>query len=352
LECGRPELRWMTQGSCVSSMNLPINDITGWPMWNEHQVNRLGGELCSKVSVAILSYNRPEYLREALRSVIDQKVQPLEIVIFDNGSKDDVRKSVADLIGGIVEWNGWTPHSSVENFQRAFAFGRGEYLYVMHDDDRLLPDFIGEMSAYLDAHDVMAGVACNGNCIDVDGERTGAMLLRRRLGDKIFRDRSELAAQYADSYIPFPTVVYRRKHMSKLAIKQEYGKLWDGIFLCDLAGQGPVAYLDRALIEYRVHPQQDSVEFPEPQYRLKEDYVMEATATSPLGGRSNRIISRQRAKRTAERLGKQLLGERGAAKLLRSLPTESHSSSRFWLLCYLMNPGHLVRVYLRRFGLR
>ena len=306
----------------------------------------------SKVSVAILSFNRPAYLREALMSVLAQTMTPLEIVILDNGSDADVKEKIADLLGGIVEWRGWEPHSSVENFRRAFAFGRGDYVYLMHDDDRLMPRFLEEMSRELDQHPELVAVASNGDCIDHQGKSMGARLLHPHIGNRVFRNRAELAELYADWFLPFPTVVYVKKHLTKVRINEEYGKQWDAIFLCDLAEVGPISFLDRPLFEYRLHPQQDSVVFPEPQYRLKEDYILKAVTGTPSSRRVASVVARQRAKRGVERVGKSILAGEGGRSFIKKVAAEGKCNLHLWLLSYLMNPPHLAKVYLHRAGFR
>jgi len=48
------------------------------------------------ISVIIPVYNRCQFLYEALDSVVRQQYQPLEILIVDDGSTDDVEKSVLE----------------------------------------------------------------------------------------------------------------------------------------------------------------------------------------------------------------------------------------------------------------
>lgn len=299
------------------------------------------------LSVAILSYNRPEYLREALLSVLAQSSRPLEVGVFDNGSGPQVKESIADLLKDDVTWMGWEPHSSVENFRRAFAWGSGKYLYVMHDDDRLTPDFFKTMCHELNDHPDYVAIACNGERIDQDGKRLGHRVLPPPIGDRVF-DKAELAALYARWFLPFPSVIYVRRHLSAVRIKEEYGKQWDAVFLCDLAEIGPFAFLDRPLLEYRMHGQQDSAIFPEKQNRLKEDYVLGAVKGRRDLDHVRTVVRKQRAKRAAERIGKAVLNGAGPKKVLAGISDEGMDISRGWFLFYLVCPLHLAKTYMVR----
>jgi glycosyltransferase involved in cell wall biosynthesis len=52
---------------------------------------------CSKVSVIIPTYNRCESLKNAIRSVINQTYQNLEIIVVDDGSTDSTKESLVQF---------------------------------------------------------------------------------------------------------------------------------------------------------------------------------------------------------------------------------------------------------------
>ena len=47
------------------------------------------------ISVVIPTYNRCELLNRSIRSVLNQTLQPEEIIVVDNGSADDTRDMVS-----------------------------------------------------------------------------------------------------------------------------------------------------------------------------------------------------------------------------------------------------------------
>ncbi|MCX6651410.1 MAG: glycosyltransferase family 2 protein [Methanomassiliicoccales archaeon] len=228
------------------------------------------------ITVFILSYNRPQYLREMLSSVLSQTALPEEIVILDNGSDNDTRKAVEDLIGGRVRWMGADRnHQSFWNFQRAFSMSERKYFTILHDDDRLLPEFLKTTVGALEADDGLIAITTNGYRIDDQGARMSLKYVpNESLKSTTFHNSKEAAVQYSNSFIPFPNVVYRNGFPQKVARKEEYGKIWDGIFLIDLADQGKITLLNELIFEYRIHQNQDSVSFPEDCYQKKDDYIL------------------------------------------------------------------------------
>ena len=53
------------------------------------------------VSIVVCCYNREHYLRQTMESIFDQKYDPVEIVVLDDGSTDgtyDLIKSYGDKV--------------------------------------------------------------------------------------------------------------------------------------------------------------------------------------------------------------------------------------------------------------
>ena len=97
------------------------------------------------ITVGIMSYNRSEYLREAVLSVLAQTRRPKSIVIYDNGSDKCVFESVEELLGGEVQWMGVdVNHPFIWNFNRVMFGNTSKYVMMLHDDDRLCPNFLEE----------------------------------------------------------------------------------------------------------------------------------------------------------------------------------------------------------------
>ncbi len=96
------------------------------------------------ISVVVVTRDRPELLRDALRSVAVQRFAPLEVRIADDG--DDAPP--ADLAAGLpaivmVPVRAALP-ATARN--RGSAGARGEVLAFLDDDDRWLPDHLAGLA--------------------------------------------------------------------------------------------------------------------------------------------------------------------------------------------------------------
>ncbi len=251
------------------------------------------------ITVFILSYNRPRYLREMLSSVLSQTVLPEEIVILDNGSDNGTKEAVKDLIEGRVRWIGTEyNHQSLWNFKRAFSMSERKYFTILHDDDRLLPKFLETTVDALEMDNGLIAVTSNGYRIDDQGIRTPLKLLPGAT-EKIlyFQNSEEAALRYSYGYMPFPNMVYRNGFPQRTSIKEEFGKVWDSVFIIDLAGLGKIAILNDPLFEYRHHSGQDSSIFPEDLLQLKEEYILKSTEGSNLHSKITRNVVHRQSRR-------------------------------------------------------
>lgn len=210
------------------------------------------------ITVCILSHKRPHFLAEAIESVLSQTKVPKEFIVLDNGSGKEIEQVVSRYRDrGVILEGVEITKTSAWNFNRALNRGRTQYVLVMHDDDRLCPDFLEKQVGYLDNHPSVLAVFCNCHLINPSGDREG--VLKPYAMNKIFRSSAEVAMVYArGSCLPFPTAVYRTEQVRQIAIRKEFGKVADVVFMCDIADKGGIAYQRDPLYEKRIHKDQDS----------------------------------------------------------------------------------------------
>ena len=117
----------------------------------------------SSVSVVIPCYNLGEYLPEAVESVRQQSYPPTEIIVVDDGSTDEETRQVLahyeqldpQIITVYHTPNGGAPAARNYGISRA----QSEYILCLDADDVLLPTFLEETVAQLDAQPLVGIVA-------------------------------------------------------------------------------------------------------------------------------------------------------------------------------------------------
>jgi glycosyltransferase involved in cell wall biosynthesis len=97
------------------------------------------------ISVLMTAYNREQYIAEAIESVINSTYQNWELIIVDDGSKDNtvaIAKSYAEKDPRIKFYQNEVNLGDYPNRNKAASYANGEYLMHCDSDDSLLPDGI------------------------------------------------------------------------------------------------------------------------------------------------------------------------------------------------------------------
>ncbi|MFH1772970.1 MAG: glycosyltransferase family 2 protein [Patescibacteria group bacterium] len=96
-----------------------------------------------KVSVCIPAYNRQEYLKNAIKSVLEQTFDNFELIISDDYSPTDLRLVVSEYKDKRIKYFRQKNNLGfIKNWNFCLNQCSGEYIKIMGDDDILLNDCI------------------------------------------------------------------------------------------------------------------------------------------------------------------------------------------------------------------
>jgi GT2 family glycosyltransferase len=102
------------------------------------------------VSVILPTYNRCQWLPQAIESVLGQTYAPLELIVVDDGSTDGTRDLLKSYGSGIqVLHQANTGVSGARN--AGIRAARGELIALLDSDDRWLPEKLEHQVAYFQA---------------------------------------------------------------------------------------------------------------------------------------------------------------------------------------------------------
>ncbi|MBD3311260.1 MAG: glycosyltransferase [Candidatus Magasanikbacteria bacterium] len=94
-----------------------------------------------KVSVIIPTYNRPEFIDKAIKSVLNQTYQDFEVIVVDDGTRvraEDVVKKIKDNRVVYIKHPENRGGGAARN--TGIKKSRGEYVAFLDDDDEWLPE--------------------------------------------------------------------------------------------------------------------------------------------------------------------------------------------------------------------
>lgn len=98
------------------------------------------------ISFILITYNQEKFVKDALEGAFSQTYSPMEIIIADDGSKDNTPNVIDQAI---AEYKG--PHKVIfhrgnpnvgiaQNMNNAMALAKGEYFILAAGDDKSLPE--------------------------------------------------------------------------------------------------------------------------------------------------------------------------------------------------------------------
>jgi len=124
-----------------------------------------------KVSVIIPTYNRANYLRSAIQSVLNQTFKDLEIIVVDDASTDNTRQVVHEIVDDRIHY---IAHKKNRGGARAKNTGiknsEGEFIAFLDDDDLWIPTKLEKQLGLLNMNPEISVVYTGAWDIDKDGK--------------------------------------------------------------------------------------------------------------------------------------------------------------------------------------
>ena len=206
-----------------------------------------------RISVCIPTYNTARYLPEAIESVLQQEFDDFELVICDNASTDqtpEICRSYADARIRYLRFEQLVKQGG--NWNRCLKLARGEYVALLHSDDRYLPGFLEQRCKTLEDHPE-AGLAFGAvQLIDQDGRDLG----RKSFGEQpLIVPPPEFFKELLFGCVISPvSPVVRRKCYEEVGQFNEE-RLWgiDWEMWLRLSARYGVAYSPAVNAAYRIH---------------------------------------------------------------------------------------------------
>lgn len=126
------------------------------------------------ISIAMTTYNGAQFVQAQLRSILEQTRQPDEIIICDDGSRDDT----VNIIRHVMETSGTDRIRLVENeenlgyirnFYKAISLTKGDYIFLADQDDIWHREKLEKSLAIMERTGA-AAICTRSRLIDQDGQ--------------------------------------------------------------------------------------------------------------------------------------------------------------------------------------
>ena len=162
-----------------------------------------------KVSVLMTVYNTDFfYTKRAIDSVLQQDFQDFELIIIDDGSKENDRESLMDYVEKHEKKISYIRHSNrgqSESINRGVLYSQGEYITIIDSDDEYKPNHLSTCLREINEMDLI----CSNSETIVDSEN-----------DYYVSDKNDLTKLiHLDEVILFGTLFGRKKVFTSIDFK-------------------------------------------------------------------------------------------------------------------------------------
>lgn len=94
------------------------------------------------ISVVVPVFNASAYVRDAIRSALDQSWQKLEVVVVDDGSTDTSKQCVHEFTDPRIRYFYQSNQGQSAAINAGVMYSRGEYIKILDADDWIDPDHL------------------------------------------------------------------------------------------------------------------------------------------------------------------------------------------------------------------
>ena len=227
------------------------------------------------VSVVMCVYNRSKELRQAIKSVIQQTFQDWEMIIIDDGSKEDLKSVVEEfkderLLYKKLPVNGGVPVA--RNIGNSMA--TGDYIAVLDSDDIAFPERL----------QVQVDTLTQNPDIDVVYSSCWVVFPNDLTAPYIYdaHEWSLWKMLFKENLCFHSTVMFRRSCLMTAQYREScrYGS--DYVFLAELAAHGKkFKKIDKPLLRYCRHNQSISRESRQEQTEMSREHIKQMISELP-----------------------------------------------------------------------
>lgn len=182
-----------------------------------------------RLSICIATLNRARFIGETLDSIVGQLQPNTELLIIDGASTDDTEVVVAPYTAADsrVRYVRLAKNSGVDqDYDIAVSHARGEYCWLMTDDDLLKPDAVARVLGALDGRRELVIVNTEVRTADLASAISDVLVKVDCDGEYTAQDSDRLLAETANALSFIGCVVIKRDFWMSRDRAAYYGSLF------------------------------------------------------------------------------------------------------------------------------
>lgn len=212
----------------------------------------------NKIQIFLATYNRPHLIEKVIESILHQSFNSFELVVSDNSTNDETKVIIENKYLDQVKYIRRASTSN-DHFNLILKDVDSEYFMIFHDDDIMHFNMLETLFNKIDINKKIIAIGSNARVIK-NGKVKRDLFYNTLKTDIIIENRDQMVqAYFKTGIVPFPSYLYRNEVAQRLRFNFEHGgKHCDVAFIMDSLSLGSVIFCACPLMDYYIHPNQDS----------------------------------------------------------------------------------------------
>ncbi|MGG4036979.1 glycosyltransferase family 2 protein [Heyndrickxia ginsengihumi] len=198
------------------------------------------------VTVFMTVFNGENYIKSSLESILNQTYKNIEILIFDDGSKDNTNNIIKSYKDSRIKLitnprNMGIPYNRIKGLELA----KGKYLAIMDADDISLPYRIQEQVNYMENN---PNILAAGSFAKIFGKKFNNPVIKPNINP----EEISVALMFYNPLVN-STAIFRLDKVKKFGINYNpnYFVAQDYDFWAQLSKKGKISNIPKVLLKYR-----------------------------------------------------------------------------------------------------
>jgi len=220
------------------------------------------------LTVALLTYNRLNFLKESLFAIINQSFGDFELLVLDNHSTDGTKEFVLDIQDPRIRYVRNAPRSAVQfNCISAYHIASSQLVIVTHDDDIMELEMLSRQMQLYNKHPNMGLIWTQISNIDEHGKQIDVPHVQQT--ERVFLPGEFISSFLKERLWPMPSGVmlkrnllpkklldyyYFRTHSPSLTVNPfDLAGIDDVLLPARINAKHAVGYIGTPLLRRRLH---------------------------------------------------------------------------------------------------
>lgn len=296
-----------------------------------------------RVSIIIPTYNRAQYIKEAIDSALSQTYKDIEVIVADDGSTDNTAEIIKTIGDSRIKYI-YTEHKGFQSKVRNMGIlsSSGEYISFLDSDDKLEKDaietMVNEIKKDKDVGLVYADVKEFGDFTNNNIVNTLKNINSKKKSGYVFE------SLLIGSFITCLAVLFRRECLDKTGLFDEdldviIGEDW--AFFLKISYFYKVKHIPKILGFYRMHASntnKDSVRGANDWIKIVENVTTKLNVSKEI---KNKALANAYFARAKIKIG--FSDETYKQDLMQAIALDKYCVKYYFLLFLFLMPSNLIR---------